>query len=147
MENGLPRFQQGSTCPAVLRYLLTAHSNFVYRSITFYGLVFKRSSTIGLSQLCCRTYNPRGTEVSLVWAVPRSLTATDGISIDFSSSGYEDVSTPPVRSTYVVIGNYLLGSPIRKFPDQSLVIGSPRHIADILRPSSPLYAKASPVCS
>ena len=31
------------------------------------------------------------------WAVPRSLAATEGISVDFSSSGYLDVSVPRVR--------------------------------------------------
>ena len=31
------------------------------------------------------------------WAVPGSLAATDGISVDFFSSGYLDVSVPRVR--------------------------------------------------
>ena len=31
------------------------------------------------------------------WAVPGSLAATDGISVDFLSSGYLDVSVPRVR--------------------------------------------------
>jgi len=92
------------------------------------------------------SYNPRKTEVNLVWAIPTSLTATMGISIDLFSSGYEDVSTPPVRSSYEVHGYYHVGFPIRKSPDQSLMIGSPKLIADYLRPSSPLNAKASPVC-
>ena len=95
----------------------------------------------------CTPYNPRVTEVKLVWAIPTSLTATMGISIDFYSSGYEDVSTPPVCSSYEVLGYYQVGFPIRKSPDQSLMIGYPKLIADYLRPSSPLNAKASPVCS
>jgi hypothetical protein len=33
-----------------------------------------------------------------VWAVPRSLAATNGVSIDFLSSGYLDVSVPQVGS-------------------------------------------------
>ncbi len=32
-----------------------------------------------------------------VWASPRSLAATYGVSIDFSSFGYLDVSVPRVR--------------------------------------------------
>ncbi len=32
-----------------------------------------------------------------VWAIPRSLATTDGISVDFCSWGYLDVSVPPVR--------------------------------------------------
>ena len=31
------------------------------------------------------------------WAVPRSLAATEGISVDFCSYGYLDVSVPRVR--------------------------------------------------
>jgi hypothetical protein len=42
-----------------------------------------------------RPYNPRKT-CSLVWANPLSLAATQGISFDFSSSGYLDVSVPRV---------------------------------------------------
>ena len=38
---------------------------------------------------------PRGTRPA-VWAVPRSLAATCGISVDFYSSGYLDVSLPLV---------------------------------------------------
>ncbi len=37
------------------------------------------------------------------WTVPRSLAATDGISIDFFSSGYLDVSVLRVRSIYLCI--------------------------------------------
>ena len=40
----------------------------------------------------------------------------------------------------------LPGFPIRKSPDQSPLAGSPKLIAGMLRPSSPLIAKASIVC-
>ena len=43
-----------------------------------------------------RPYNPRPED--LVWALPVSLAATQGISIDFSSSRYLDVSVPRVGS-------------------------------------------------
>ena len=39
-----------------------------------------------------RSYNPKEAETSLVWAGPRSLAATWGVTIVFSSSGYLDVS-------------------------------------------------------
>ena len=32
----------------------------------------------------------------VVWAIPRSLAATDGVSFDFLSYGYLDVSVPRV---------------------------------------------------
>ena len=70
----------------------------------------------------------------MVWANPRSLAATDGITIVFFSSGYLDVSVPRVclHYTYVfTLGNCplrLLGSPIRTSPDQSLLT-APRGIS------------------
>ena len=50
-----------------------------------------------------RPHNPGTAEAVPVWALPRSLAATDGITIVFSSSGYLDVSVPLVclRLTYV----------------------------------------------
>ena len=38
---------------------------------------------------------PRNARIP-VWALPRSLAATDGIDVSFSSSGYLDVSVPRV---------------------------------------------------
>ena len=35
------------------------------------------------------------------WAVPRSLAATEGISVDFFSYGYLDVSVPRVRLVHL----------------------------------------------
>jgi hypothetical protein len=43
------------------------------------------------------SYNPNLAVTKLVWAVPRSLAATNGITIVFSSSGYLDVSVRRVR--------------------------------------------------
>ena len=48
------------------------------------------------------SYNPKLAETSLVWAIPRSLAATNGITIVFSSSGYLDVSVHRVRPPYGV---------------------------------------------
>ena len=39
---------------------------------------------------------PQPSEETLVWAFPRSLAATRGVSFDFRSSGYLDVSIPRV---------------------------------------------------
>ena len=58
-----------------------------------------------------------------VWASPRSLAATWGISTDFFSSGYLDVSVRPVPSSwpiYSAMGDGALpppGFPIRTSPD------------------------------
>ncbi len=83
-------------------------------------------------------------------AVPRSLAATKGISVDFSSSGYLDVSVPRVRLYTLWIQVQIplkeVGFPIRKSPDQSLFADSPRLIAGyhvlhrLLPPRHPPYA-------
>ena len=41
MDDGPPRFQQGSTCPAVLRNVLTATCDFAYETVTLYGPSFQ----------------------------------------------------------------------------------------------------------
>ena len=45
---------------------------------------------------------PRNARIP-VWALPRSLAATDGIDVSFSSSGYLDVSVPrvPLRTLWI----------------------------------------------
>ena len=52
------------------------------------------------ASLCNRTTDGPTTPARLslgpVWPLPRSLATTGGISFDFSSSGYLDVSVPPV---------------------------------------------------
>ena len=45
-----------------------------------------------------QSYNPNTAETVLVWAGPRSLATTKGITFVFSSYGYLDVSVPHVRS-------------------------------------------------
>ena len=45
---------------------------------------------------------PRDARIT-VWALPRSLAATDGIDVSFSSSGYLDVSVPRVPHVQLCI--------------------------------------------
>ena len=88
------------------------------------------------------------------WPDPRSLAATNGVSIDVLSFGYLDVSVPRVRFLSLCIqdkipltnsgdrlpdrpisrttdkrppGSVKVGFPIRKFPDQSL-LATPRNL-------------------
>jgi hypothetical protein len=74
---------------------------FAYGAITRYGRTFQTAqlymNLVTLRDIPNRPHNPHDTEVSRVWAGPRSLAATDGITIVFSSWGYLDVSVPPVR--------------------------------------------------
>ena len=66
-------------------------------------------------------------------AGPVSLAATTGISVDFFSSGYLDVSVHRVRFTGPMYSDqdnpYGLGFPIRKPADRSLFASSPQFIA------------------
>ena len=68
-----------------------------------------------------------------VWADPFSLATTQGVSIDFLSSSYLDVS---VRSVRFLAPMYSardtpcgVGFPIRTSADQSLFASSPQHNA------------------
>ena len=66
-------------------------------------------------------------------AVPISLATTIGISVDFCSSPYLDVSVQEVRFTHPMNSGEDdpcgPGFPIRKSADQSLFAGSPQLIA------------------
>lgn len=85
------------------------------------------------------------------WAVPNSLATTIGISVDFFSSGYLDVSVPQVRLLFLCIQ--------KRIPDKSgglphsEILGSkricqlPEAYRRLPRPSSPLTAKAFVVCA
>ena len=59
-------------------------------------LVFPNYSTIS-SKSTLQSYNPDIAETISVWAGPRSLATTKGITFVFSSYGYLDVSVPHVR--------------------------------------------------
>src|SRR5690606_19584942 len=82
LEDGPAIFRPDSTCPALL---------FVGHLLCF--------SCTGLSPSMAGLSRPFHSAPSTAsnWAVPRSLATTHGISVDFFSSGYLDVSVPRVR--------------------------------------------------
>jgi hypothetical protein len=94
----------------------------------------------------CRSYNPTAALTAMVWALPRSLATTCGITFVFSSSGYLDVSVPRVRPP-IARGNWPSASWV--FPFGNLRINSylpiPAAYRSLSRPSSPLRAKAFPI--
>ena len=105
--------------------------SFVYRTLTFFGLL---SHTIRLdTSIPYAVLTPKIFLLS-VWPIPRSLATTGGISVDFFSSPYLDVSVQAVPYIYLCI-QYMLtdlhlpGCPIRKSPDITPAYGSPRLIA------------------
>jgi hypothetical protein len=82
------------------------------------------------------------------WATPRSLVATDGISVDFFSSGYLDISVPRVRFTALCIhAVILLTEWVSPFGHCRIkaCCQLPDTFRRLPRPSSPLTAKASTV--
>ena len=85
---------------------------FVNGAITHYGQTFQTvrlyMNFVTLRDIPNRPHNPHTIEMIRVWAVPRSLAATDGITIVFSSWGYLDVSVPPVRLIYLCIQYMIL---------------------------------------
>ena len=127
LEDGPPMFRQDFTCPALLDSLCMA---FVYGAFTLCG---HPSQDVLLAH------------AQLNWANPGSLAATAGISVDFFSSGYLDVSVLPVRFRNLCIQLRMTlrsGCPIRRSPDITLVISSPRLFADfhvLLRLLSPRH--------
>ena len=84
-------------------------------------------------------------------AGPRSLAATKGISVDFFSYGYLDVSVHHVRlfnlCIQLKIPNKLGGFPHSEILGSKLVYKLPEAYRMLQRPSSPLTAKASTVCT
>ena len=99
LEGGPPRFQRGFSCPAVLR--CQSHSlwlPFAYGALTLFRAPSQTASAklqTRAEQVPLRSYNP-GATWTPVWAGPVSLAATPGISVDFFSWGYLDVSVLPV---------------------------------------------------
>ncbi len=98
LADGPAKFRQGFTCPALLRIplsiTLVAHTglspSMVRLSSRFRFLVHKIP----------RSYNPGTAVTAPVWANPRSLATTYGITFVFFSSAYLDVSVqrvcPPI---------------------------------------------------
>ena len=92
-----------------------------------------------------RPHNPGRTHAPPVWAPPLSLAATQGISVDFSSCGYLDVSVPRVGIPSRTTGC----DPRQVSPFGYLRISAclqlPEAFRSLPRPSSPVRAQASTV--
>ena len=128
LEGGPPVFRQDFSCPALLSDERSL--KITYRPVTCYGGAFHPASMIVQDALT-------------VWAPPLSLTTTQGISVDFFSSGYLDVSVPRVRllgTMYSSRGYHCwwvspFGLPAVKGPLRLV-----RDFRGLARPSSPVDA-------
>ena len=100
----------------------------MYRTIPFYGLTFQKSSTTNL-QSTLLSYNPDLAVTTSVWAVPISLTTTQGITIVFSSSRYLDVSVLWVCFPFGIPGLQPGGLPHSEISGSKVVCTYPKLIA------------------
>ena len=134
MEGGPPCFRQDSSCPVVLR--ITYHLSFPVSdtglSPSLTGLPRPFSCLPGtheLSLCTCPTTPP--VHASVVWALPFSLAATGGISLDFSSCWYLDGSLPSVFpictmcSCHMSLSSRQSGYPIRRPRDRGILAPPP----------------------
>ena len=150
MGGGPPGFRQGFTCPVLLGIPLGLYS------ISLTGL---SPSMAGLSRPFCyrQEYHvkvPQPHPASgMVWAVPRSLATTCGITICFLFLRVLRCFTSPG----VALKPYFIQTPVlRHYSERVSPFGNPRIKAclplpgayrSLPRPSSPADAKASIACS
>ena len=117
LEGGPPGFPPGFTCPAVLWIQLTELS-FRVRDYHALWLNFPFYST-NLVQCRALSKTPK-VLLLLVWPLPRSLATTCGISVDFSSSSYLDVSVQTVPHNLLFIHKRLTGYCPAGFPHSEI---------------------------
>ena len=130
MEGGPPMFRQGFTCPALLEDA---------RSLT----------RTGLSPTMARLSRRFRFLTFGHWPGPRSLATTNGVSVDVLSSGYLDGSVRRVCFTWLCISQVMTPKGrVSPFGNPRIKVCSqlPGAYRNVLRPSSPLSAKASTKC-
>ena len=129
LTDGPAKFTQGYTCPALLRILLSITS-FTYTRLSLSMVCLSKQFYFALHQMS-QSYNPNIAVTTLVWANPRSLATTNGITFVFFSSGYLDVSVLRVR---LLNGYYIfniVGCPIRISTDH-WVCAPPRSFSQLI---------------
>ena len=151
LGSGLPRFPAGSSCLLVLRNTRYSPHGFGYGVVTLYDRPFQARSPTGWIGNCMRLlpclywvlqHPPHNAgRLSCVWVgLGSSRFVRHYYGNCFFSSGYLDVSVPPLASL-MEEGTSLSrgGCPIRRSPDRS-ESDSPELIAAYPRPSSALVA-------
>ena len=94
-----------------------AAPDFGYGALTLSGRLFQSRSPAVTESLM--QSEPRDARIT-VWALPRSLAATYGIDVSFSSSGYLDVSVPRVPFHTLWIGVWILEVCSSGFPHSEI---------------------------
>ena len=130
MADGAAGFRQDSSGPALLRIRLRLTCLPVRASHPLWTAFPDRSGSHASTMSA--SYYPGRAVTPPVWAPPRSLAATWGITFVFSSSGYLDVSVPRVCPRITrVSGSLQMGCPIRKSPDHGL-FAPPRSLSQLI---------------
>ena len=128
MEGGPPVFPRDSSCPAVL-WIQSAHSIFRIRDYHSLRLAFPHHS----ARSCECVILSKTPVVFLlpVWPLPISLATTLGISVDFFSSPYLDVSVQAVPLIHLCIQCMIPcgGFPHSEISGSKLICSSPKLIA------------------
>ena len=91
--------------------------SFAYGAFTLFGRL-SQSRSAGLPESGLRS-EPRNARIP-VWPLPRSLAATCGIDVSFSSSGYLDVSVHRVLLHALWIGAWMTGVCPAGFPHSEI---------------------------
>ena len=94
-----------------------ADSSFAYGAFTLSGWLSQNHSARIIESIM--QSEPHGAR-TMVWALPRSLAATYGIDVSFSSSGYLDVSVPRVPFHTLWIGVWILEVCSSGFPHSDI---------------------------
>ena len=147
MEDGPPLFPPGSSCPAVLWYSFAALT-FRIRDSHPFSLAFP-CHFAKLLQCFLAALTP-DVFLRLVWPLPRSLATTSGISVDFFSSPYLDVSVQAVPLIHLFIQYMMTGHDSSRiapfgYPRLAAYLRLPVAFRSLLRPSSAPSAKAFPL--
>ena len=152
MEDGPPRFPQGFSCPAVLGNSAGASQPFAYRTVTFFGVAVPGSST---RLLVCNSMWPSPTTpvgpkpVRFGLFRVRSPLLTESLLFSLPR-GTEMVHFPRFASSSLCIQLVITGhdsSGVAPFGHLRIkaCLPLPEAYRSLLRPSSPLCAKASTV--
>ena len=148
MEGGPPIFPPDFSCPAVL-WIQPSVLRFHLRGFHAIPRIFPYPSVSFAHLLAVHT---PGTLLLPVWPLPRSLATTCGISIDFFSSPYLDVSVQAVPPACLFIQHAVTGLySSRIAPFGHLRINAHLRLSaafrSLSRPSSAPGAKAFPLRS
>ena len=122
---------------------------FAYETITLFG---SSSQRIQLDSTVVNAVLTPNALLQSVWPLPLSLATTYGISFDFSSSAYLDVSVRRVPHVYLCIQYTFHDSSSWGFPHSEIrgyitYLQFPAAYRSLSRPSSAPDAKAFPLCS